>query len=188
MVKDNQPGLLAELTLLFDPECVSAGWSAPPVDFSVVQSIEKGHGRLEKRVLTASSMLAGYSDWPYLAQAVKVERTRISKLKQEQKLAYGITSLPATDAGAARLLRIGRAQWGSRMDCITGVATRLRYWRRSTTWSVAWSCARACAIWPNSNGSARAGWISGWTASAANRFPTPWCAGQAAAWAIPHLP
>ena len=111
-VKDNQPSLLADVTLLFDPECVAGGWSAPPVDFTWATSLEKGHGRLELRHLTASSLLAGYSDWPYLAQAVKVERTRITALKREQDLAFGITSLPTLHADAARLLRIGRAHWG----------------------------------------------------------------------------
>jgi predicted transposase YbfD/YdcC len=110
-VKENQPSLLADLTLLFDAECVAAGWSAPPVDFTQAATIDKGHGRLEMRRLTASSMLAGYSDWPYLAQAIKVERTRITKLRCQQEVAFGITSLGPPDADAARLLTIGRAQW-----------------------------------------------------------------------------
>src|SRR5260221_1751268 len=71
-VKENQPTLLADLELLFGDEYVCAGWSAPPVDFTTAASIEKGHGRLEQRVLTASSLLAGYHDWPYLAQVVKM--------------------------------------------------------------------------------------------------------------------
>lgn len=111
-VKENQPGLLAELMLLFDQECVTAGWSAPPVDFTHAQSVDKGHGRLEVRTLTTSSMLAEYSDWPYLVQAVKVERRRITKLKQTHEVAYGITSLPSAEAAAGRLLVIGRAHWG----------------------------------------------------------------------------
>jgi predicted transposase YbfD/YdcC len=110
-VKDNQPSLHSDLMLLFDPECVAAGWSAPPVDFTWATSLEKGHGRLELRKLTASSLLAGYSDWPYLAQAVKVDRTRQTALKREQEVAFGITSLPAPNADAARLLTIGRAHW-----------------------------------------------------------------------------
>jgi hypothetical protein len=110
-VKDNQPSLLADLELLFTEEYVRAGWSAPPVDFTTATTIEKGHGRLEQRVLTASSMLADYQDWPYLAQVVKVERTRTTKLKETHEVAYGITSLPAADADAARLLALGRGHW-----------------------------------------------------------------------------
>jgi predicted transposase YbfD/YdcC len=110
-VKDNQPSLLADLELLFTEEYACAGWSAPPVDFTTAATIEKGHGRLEQRVLTASSLLADYQDWPYLAQVVKVVRTRTTKLKQTHEVAYGITSLPATDADAARLLALGRGHW-----------------------------------------------------------------------------
>jgi predicted transposase YbfD/YdcC len=110
-VKDNQPTLLADLELLFSEEYACAGWSVPPVDFTTAATIEKGHGRLEQRVLTASSMLGDYHDWPYLAQVVKVERTRTTKLKQTHEVAYGITSLPAADADAARLLALGRGHW-----------------------------------------------------------------------------
>jgi predicted transposase YbfD/YdcC len=110
-VKDNQPTLLADLELLFTDEYVRAGWSVPPVDFTTAATIEKGHGRLEQRVLTASSMLADYQDWPYLAQVVKVERTRTTKLKETHEVAYGITSLPAPDADATRLLALGRGHW-----------------------------------------------------------------------------
>jgi len=66
-VKENQPTLLMDLELLFTDEYVCAGWSAPPVDFTTAATIEKGHGRLEQRVRTASSMLADYHDWPYVA-------------------------------------------------------------------------------------------------------------------------
>ena len=110
-VKDNQHTLLADLELLFTDEYVRAGWSVPPVDFTTAATIEKGHGRLEQRVLTASSILADYHDWPYLAQVVKVERTRTTKLKETHEVAYGITSLPAADADAARLLALGRGHW-----------------------------------------------------------------------------
>ena len=110
-VKDNQPSLRADLELLFTDEYVCAGWSVPAVDFTTAATIEKGHGRLEQRVLTASSMLVEYQDWPYLAQVVKVERTRTTKLKETHEVAYGITSLPASDADAARLLTLGRGHW-----------------------------------------------------------------------------
>jgi predicted transposase YbfD/YdcC len=110
-VKENQPTLRADLELLFTDEYVCAGWSAPAVDFTTSATIEKGHGRLDQRVLTASSMLADYQDWPYLAQAVKVARTRTTKQKETHEVAYGITSLPELAADAARLLAVGRGHW-----------------------------------------------------------------------------
>ncbi len=73
MVKDNQPTLRTDIELLFAPEYVQAGWSAPPVDFTTARAIACGHGRIEERILTASSLLADYSDWRYLAQVFKLE-------------------------------------------------------------------------------------------------------------------
>jgi predicted transposase YbfD/YdcC len=110
-VKDNQPSLLADLELLFAEEYVSAGWSGLEADFTTAQSADKGHGRIELRELTASSLLQDYVDWPYLAQVVRVSRTRITKLKTEHEVSYGISSLPASVADTARLLTICRAHW-----------------------------------------------------------------------------
>lgn len=76
IVKENQPTLLADLQLLFTPRLipVAAGWSPIPLDFTVAEQHDKGHGRREYRRLTTSSLLAGYSDWPDLAQAFQVVR------------------------------------------------------------------------------------------------------------------
>jgi hypothetical protein len=97
--------------LLFEEDYGAAGWSAPRVDFTTARTGTTGHGRIEVRELTASSMLEAYVDWPCLAQAVKVERTRISKLKSEHQVSYAISSLPAKVADAPRLLAISRAHW-----------------------------------------------------------------------------
>jgi predicted transposase YbfD/YdcC len=110
-VKDNQPTLLADLELLFAEEYVSAGWSGLALDFTTARSVDKGHGRIEVREVTASSLLQEYVDWPYLAQVVRVSRTRITKLKTEHEVSYAISSLPEGVADAARLLSISRAHW-----------------------------------------------------------------------------
>jgi hypothetical protein len=62
MVKDNQPTLRDAIALLFEPACVNAGWSAPPVDFTTARTVECEHGRIEERILTISSMLADDRD------------------------------------------------------------------------------------------------------------------------------
>src|SRR3712207_8114614 len=50
---------------------------------------------LEERVLTASAMLAGYSDWPYLAQVFKRERRVWQAGAQTlHEVRYGLSSLP----------------------------------------------------------------------------------------------
>jgi hypothetical protein len=111
--KENQPTLLAELTELFTPPPITPGHAAPARDFQTVRRLDKGHGRLEERVLTASSMLAGYSDWPALAQVFKLERRVWQQGVQTlHEVRYGITSLPQEVADAPRLLQIARAEWG----------------------------------------------------------------------------
>jgi predicted transposase YbfD/YdcC len=114
MVKDNQPTLRADIELLFAPEYVSAGWSAPLVDFTTARSITKGHGRIEERILTTSSLLAGYSDWPYLAQVFQLEyRTWCCVTgKVTVDLRYGVTSAPVTVLDAQGLLQATRRHWG----------------------------------------------------------------------------
>jgi predicted transposase YbfD/YdcC len=112
-VKENQPTLLHEITELFRPPPITAGHAAPARDFTVDRQVDKGHGRLEERVLTASSMLAGYSDWPYLAQVFKLERTVWQQGVQTlHEIRYGITSVPRAVADGARLMEIARAEWG----------------------------------------------------------------------------
>ena len=112
-VKDNQPRLRADVELLFAPEIVGAGCAALPTDFTTARHIENEHGRLDERCLTVSSLLQDYSDWPYLAQAFRLERTVRDRLgRQTTEVRYGITSLPQQVADAARLLHIARNEWG----------------------------------------------------------------------------
>lgn len=114
IVKENQPTLLDDLRLLFTPRVfpVAKGWSAIPLDFVVVEQHEKGHGRREYRRLTVSSLLAGYSDWPYLTQAFEI--VRISQVGRQisREERYGITSAAAEQLSARRLMGVVRGHWG----------------------------------------------------------------------------
>jgi len=104
-VKDNQEGLREEIEVLFQPHRPRPGTSALPTDFQMARTVEKGHGRLETRTLTTSSLLAGYSTWPELAQVFKVESQRTDALgRTETEVRYGVTSLPAHVASPHRLL------------------------------------------------------------------------------------
>jgi predicted transposase YbfD/YdcC len=112
-IKDNQPTMRAEIELLFAPELVQAGWSAPEVDFTSARTIDAQHGRIEERIITVSSLLSEYSDWPYLAQVFKLERrVTLAGKPSTTELHYGITSIPATVADAKRVLELVRAHWG----------------------------------------------------------------------------
>lgn len=113
LVKENQPTLLDEIATLVTPPPITPGHAAPARDFTTARQVDNGHGRLEERVRTASEMLVGHSDWPYLAQVFKLERTVWQQGRQTlSEVRYGITSLPRAVADADRLVVIARAEWG----------------------------------------------------------------------------
>jgi hypothetical protein len=67
-IKDNQPKLRADIEQLFEPDTsVVKGFSAGPTDYRQVQTINKGHSRIETRTLTVTSQLQETSDGPFLA-------------------------------------------------------------------------------------------------------------------------
>lgn len=72
LAKENQPALLADIQEVFDPAPTAAGWSQVPRDLRTAQTVGREHGRLEKRVLSASTFLNQYSDWPGLAQVFRL--------------------------------------------------------------------------------------------------------------------
>jgi predicted transposase YbfD/YdcC len=109
-VKDNQPQLRQDIETLFESEKCVKGFSPATKDFRTAETVEKGHGRLERRTLTASSELKGYLDWPYAEQVFKLERyfERLADGKVTHEVVYGVTSLTAQEAGPTRLLQIVR--------------------------------------------------------------------------------
>jgi predicted transposase YbfD/YdcC len=113
-VKDNQPQLRHDIEQLFQPETCLLGTSPVSTDLHTIQTVEKSHGRLTTRRLTACSLLRDSSDWPYLPQVFKIERglgcLRTGAMQTET--AYGVTSLSARTASPARLLQLNRGHWG----------------------------------------------------------------------------
>ena len=63
-VKENQPQLCEDLETLFAGESCVKGFSPATQDFRESETIEKAHGRIECRTLTASAELKGYENWP----------------------------------------------------------------------------------------------------------------------------
>ncbi len=120
IAKDNQPTTRADLELFFeDPQADRAGWQSNT-------TCEKGHGRLEKRTLTASTDLTDYftTQWPGIAQVFRLERSVSEKGQHRSSVVYGLTSLPPKKASASRLLQLNRGHWG--------IENRL-HWRRDVT-------------------------------------------------------
>jgi predicted transposase YbfD/YdcC len=82
------------------------------VERQTATSTTKAHGRTETRTLTSTNALVDYVDWPEMAQAFKLERTRVVASKTTTEIAYGITSMPRERADANELLRLTREHWG----------------------------------------------------------------------------
>jgi len=110
LVKENQPTLLADLALLFDPP--AALGPAALLDRREASTRDRGHGRQEEvRRLVASTDLAAYLDWPGLAQVFRLERTWREHGKTKHALLYGITSLSPEAGPPERLLALKRGHW-----------------------------------------------------------------------------
>jgi predicted transposase YbfD/YdcC len=114
LVKKNQPRLREAIADLFAPQPCPPGSSAPPNDFHCAHTVNKAHGRIEERTLTASSLLNDYLTWPHVQQVFKLEHraTLLPGNTQREEVVYGLTSLSAEEADAERLLETTRTYWG----------------------------------------------------------------------------
>jgi len=74
-------------------------------------SVEKGHGRRERRTLRATTALNDYLDWPGVAQVGQIESEVVRDGKTSHEVRYFITSVPRSRAGAAELLGWARGHW-----------------------------------------------------------------------------
>ncbi len=116
-VKDNQPKMRQAIEQLFAPEKPKPGFGQIQNDFVTDHTVNSGHGRIEVRTLTTSSMLNDYLNWPGLAQVYQLER-KVKTMRAGQvvhqscEVEYGITSLTHQNAIPARLLRLRRSHWG----------------------------------------------------------------------------
>ena len=76
------------------------------------RTLNKGHGRVERRELTSTTMLNDHLDWPGVKQVCRLERTTFHRGKTTREVAYAITSVSRVRADAARLLEWWRSHWG----------------------------------------------------------------------------
>jgi predicted transposase YbfD/YdcC len=112
--KGNQPQIEEDIRLWFEPDIHPIpGMGCPPKDFETATTINKGHGRLEKRTITVSSQMNDFLDWPYLEQVFQLERRfTILKSKEVQShVVYGFTSMTRDQVSPARLLEMIRSYW-----------------------------------------------------------------------------
>ncbi|OWK45618.1 ISAs1 family transposase [Fimbriiglobus ruber] len=74
-------------------------------------SVDKGHGRIEKRTLHTTTILTAEGKWKGAKQGFHVTRERTVKGKKTIEDVYGITSLSIQQANAATRLSILRDHW-----------------------------------------------------------------------------
>jgi predicted transposase YbfD/YdcC len=105
VVKDNQPTLLWE---------VMAYFTDPPPTVQDVATTDQHGGRIETRRLTTVTAVPGYSDWPRLAQVLRLERRVVAKQTGQvlrAETSYAVTSLPPAKASPVQLLALWRGHW-----------------------------------------------------------------------------
>ena len=107
-VKNNQPGLLQEITNWFD----APAWPADMEDRESYVYENGGHGREERRVITTSAGLSSYLTWPGARQVARriCERYYQGQLKSRE-VHYGITSLAAEQVGPQAIEAFWRQHW-----------------------------------------------------------------------------
>ena len=83
-----------------------------PAPGRVAQSVDKGHGRHEKRTLRTTTVLTLQQKWAGMKQGFEITRERTIKGVTTVEVVHGITSLSEEKADAKRLLAVTRGHWG----------------------------------------------------------------------------
>lgn len=105
----NQPGILENIVLYFE--------SRKEPDYVDYGACE--HGRIEVRKIWTTAELNGYLNFPYVGQALVIERESTDKKSGKYSLdvTYGITSRIPEQAHPKRLLEINRGHWSIENSC-----------------------------------------------------------------------
>jgi predicted transposase YbfD/YdcC len=76
------------------------------------RTLEKGHGRIERRTLRTTTVLTLRQKWEGMKQGFEITRERTIKGVTTVEVVHGITSLSEREADAGRLLELTRGHWG----------------------------------------------------------------------------
>ena len=76
--------------------------------------MDEGHGRIEKRAIQSTDIISKMTEFPYVAQAIRVyrQRTEIKSGKVTEETSFYITSMAKDKADKKRLLQLIRGHWG----------------------------------------------------------------------------
>lgn len=109
-VKANQKTLLDDLQYYFENQ---------PEEAPHASETDAGHGRIETRKIWLTTQLNDYLDFPYIAQAFRIERESINKKNKvdSREIIYGITSQAPYEASALDILHTNRNHWCIENSC-----------------------------------------------------------------------
>ena len=123
-VKANQKEMFQAIERLFRPpsdaKTLQAAYqrlAAEHTDWGetldTAETLDKAHGRIEIRTLTASTALNTYLHWPGVAQVFEYtyQRKNVSTKETSTQTHYGITSLGSSKASASELMALRRGHW-----------------------------------------------------------------------------
>jgi predicted transposase YbfD/YdcC len=83
-----------------------------PPDLVRAEEIDKGHGRIETRMIAVRAIPSRLDqNWPGATRICRIERRRELKDRCTRQVVYAITSLPAERADAETLLKLARDHW-----------------------------------------------------------------------------
>jgi predicted transposase YbfD/YdcC len=74
-------------------------------------TLDKDHGRSERRTLWTTTVLTLHEKWAGLQQGLKIRRERTINGQTTVEIVYGITSLSEEQADATQLLELVRTHW-----------------------------------------------------------------------------
>jgi len=120
VVKDNQPRLHQDAQSAFRD---SKGFSPYRLKQRQArrrqaESLSKGHGRIERRTLTVSTVQGlGLRGWPGLQQVLRLERVVTSGDQETRTVSYAVTSVSVGRLTARQLLQLWRDHWGIENSC-----------------------------------------------------------------------
>lgn len=79
----------------------------------VCETLDLGHGRIERRHLTALPVFDDFLAWPGARLMVRMERTFTNKATAQvmHDIDYALCSLDVDDVSAADLMRLWRSHW-----------------------------------------------------------------------------
>ena len=80
-------------------------------DLRTAATVDKGHGRVDKRRIETLSRMSSRIDFPGAKQIGRIHRERINKGGVSSETICFITSLPRLRANASALLNLARSHW-----------------------------------------------------------------------------